>query len=208
MNKIITNISLVLCAVLLLSSCKKNEVDDTKNDTPVANYTNIELGSQNNPKGCFLSLTKGLVYTTATAYDNQSDVDLVFWYNRDTGGASSTATWFTSPAGTMSYYGAYHQEAFIFSDKGLNNWQTLTTTEIGHLAITSGQFDAIETVGQLSTAFHSDDRIFGDAISPKVNDILRFKTYNGKLAIMRIRSITGNAQSTNGMMVIDIKGQP
>lgn len=206
MKKTFQSIAVACYALLALSACKKS--DDGPQDTPANSYTNIELGSQNNPKGCFLSLRTGTVYTISDAFYHQANVDLLFWYNRDTGGASSTATWLTSPAGTMSYYGAYHQEEFIFSTKGLNNWQTLNNTEMGNLAITSGQFDAIENIAQLTTAFNSDSRIFGNSLFPKANDILRFKTHDGKIAVMRVNSVTGNANSTAGRIMIDIKAQP
>jgi hypothetical protein len=206
MKTLLTSISLGLFTLFIFESCKKTEAKDQ--DIAVYSYSNVELGSQNNPIGCFLSLREGKVYTAATGYESQGSIDLIFWYNRDTGGASSTATWFTSPASTLIYYGAYHQEAFIFGSKGLNVWQTLNATEIGHLAITAGQFESIEFVGQLTSSFNSDARVFGNAISPKVNDILRFKTYNGKLAIMHVKSITGNASSTTGKITVDIKVQP
>ncbi len=204
-----TNIlSILLLVIAIISlSCSKSD-DDIIEEIEVLSFSNVELGSQNNPTGCFLGLRNGTVYSTGTAFENQSQIDLVFWYNRDVGGAGSTATWFTSPAGTMSYYGTYHQEDFIFSTQGLNNWQTLNNTEIGHLEITSAQFDAIQTVNQLTTSFNSDQRIFGNSILPKVNDILRFRAHNGKLAIMRVKSITGNAGSINGKMLIDIKVIP
>ncbi len=199
-------LSILIFFSIIFIACKKT--DDDPAEIPVLSFNNIVVGSQNNAVGCFLSLRNGNIYSTNNVFDNQTMVDLVFWFNRDVGGAGSTATWLTSPAGTMTYYGAYHQEAFIFSQNGLDNWTTKNNTEIGHLDITSNNFEQIATVKQLSTSFNSDQRIFGNSISPKVNDILRFRTHNGKMAIMRVKSITGNAASTNGSIIVDIKTTP
>lgn len=207
MKKLINSLlSILIFSSIIFIACKKT--DDDPAEIPVLSFNNIVVGSQNNAVGCFLSLRNGNVYNTNNVFDNQTMVDLVFWFNRDVGGAGSTATWLTSPAGTMTYYGAYHQEAFIFSQNGLDNWTTKNNTEIGHLDITSNNFEQIATVKQLSTSFNSDQRIFGNSISPKVNDILRFRTHNGKMAIMRVKSITGNAASTNGSIIVDIKTTP
>lgn len=202
--KIFSSIMLLVSLV----SCKKEptpEVTNQDETIAVSSFLNINLGNHNNVDfGSFINLRTGEVYhlsIDAKAFDNQSKVDLVYYYNNIN---------HTDPfIGAPTTAGSNNATGGIFDNNpyGINFWTTVNNTEFG-LAndISVGDFNSIQNLAELkskwgtvSVGLHYEYNVLSDKI-------YRFKTTDNKIGLLKINSIVGSGQ-TIGTMNVDVKIQ-
>lgn len=203
--KFITSILLLV----LISSCKKEEnpSDNTNNTTPVpiSSFSNINLGNHNNADfGSFLNLASGTVFSLSSinkASDNQSSVDLVYYYNN----VNHNDAFIGAPttAGSNLATGGI----FDNNPDGINFWTTVNNTEFA-LAndVSIGDFNAITNLSELQSKWGTWNLGLYYVYSIQSEKIYRFKTTNNKIGFLKINTIVGNGQ-TIGTINLDIKIQ-
>ncbi len=198
-----TSIKMLCFAGLVsLAACTKEEGKDPLS-TPINSFKNIKLGNVNNTNyGSFINLKNGSVYFLNQApkgIDNQSDVDLAFWYNTINHGDP----YLGAPAEVQS--NSYDGPIFSSSPNGVNFWTTLHNTGFSTAyQVSVGTFDNIDNYQELKDAVED---IYGNyEYNVRSEKIYKFKTWDNKIGLLRINTISGNGQVA-ATMDIDIKVQ-
>ena len=204
---------LIIASILFLGisvSCKKEvepEPTPTNPDTAIAITTlaNINVGNHNSTDfGSFINLKTGTIYqlsTNAKAVDNQSLVDLVYYYNQ----FNENEPYIGAPT-TLGSNGAIGG-LYDSNPDGINFWTTVNNTEFTAANdISVGDFNAIANLADLKAKWGTLN--FGLYYSYHVmsEKIYRFKTVGNKIGLLKINTIVGSSQ-TIGTMNIDVKIQ-
>lgn len=138
----------------------------------VKKYTNIELGSFNDPIGSFFNTTDGLVYTVSQAKQNQAKVDFLFF--KGVTNQNTIAAPDDPDANTIQTF-------------QLNEWTTKNPTRFYLINMTAAEFDAI---GQLHIfPQFNTQQASSKANMLQVGNVIFFKTAAGKLGYIRVKDI-------------------
>lgn len=194
-----------------LFSCKKepapqdSPVTNPDETTVIAFIDSIQLGNHNNPTdGSFLNLKTGVVYHLTNdpkGVDNQSNVDLVYYYNN----INHTDPFLGAPttAGTNNATGGIYDA----NPQGINFWSNVNNTEIA-LAndISVGDFNNIDNLAELKSKWGTLGLGLHYEYAVQSNKIYRFKTTTNKIGLLKINTIIGSGQ-TVGTMNVSIKVQ-
>lgn len=202
----------ILIFFLIFYSCKKEEnktkqTNTVKTDTTkVFSSLNIALGNQSSDGyTCFMSFDSAKIYTLAEAKANQNTIDLIFLHNNP-----DNLAMFVSPSSlanaTTIKPGIYDANPFGNLELGVYYWAQKNTIQIGVTDISAGDFNNIQTNGQLNTAYDNDYHVtIGWEIDIKPNKIYKFTSNRtGKKGLIKVNSINGD-YSTAGLINFDIK---
>lgn len=203
---------LFLVLFLALYSCKKednktNQTNASKTDTTkVFTLMNLALGNQSSDGyTCFMSFDSAKIYTLSEAKANQNIIDLIFLHNNP-----DNLAMFVSPSSlanaTTIKPGIYDANPFGNLELGVYYWTRKNTIQIGVTDISAGDFNNIQTNGQLNTAYDNDYHVtIGWEIDIKPNQIYKFTSNRtGKKGLIKVNSINGD-YSTAGLINFDIK---
>lgn len=160
----------------------------------VRSFDHVILYAQNHlgtPK-CFFSLTNDSTYTLEEAFQNQGDMDIVYFYGEDENtiaspGASIESTVF---AGYADQY-------------KLDKWTLLNTTRFKPVSLSQQDFESIKTDSSLIALYGAGDGK-RKAKNLQAGDAHSFKTESGKTGVFRVNHISGTDQ---GEVDISIKLQ-
>lgn len=150
----------------------------------------ISLGAQNNltTRG-FLSLTTYQTYFLEEAYNNQSLIDIIYYYDI----YESTLSSPNDNDAPVIFTGTY----------GIANWTVKNESRYNLTDLTEMDFNAASNDSLLIVAYDpvNAKRKGKNAVA---GDVWAFRNYEGRLGLLYIHSITG---TTDGEMVISIKVQ-
>lgn len=150
--------------------------------SPVVAYTNVTMGSYNDPTyGSFMATATGTVMKIAEASADQSSVDFAFYLgavNKSTFGAPSNA-----------------DVQAVFELAGV--WTVFNATLFEMSSLSAAEFDAIGN----AYAFPEFTGTADDINNLLMDDVVIFKTVNNKLGFIKINSINGKGDIVN----IDVK---
>ena len=153
----------------------------------VTSWLDVDMGSYNDPTGSFLATSTGGVYVKVEAFDHQEIIDLIFYL-----GAVVNGSTFAGPADPTV------QDIF-----NLNNdpaWTTFNDTRIISPApIGYEAFNAIGDTYQFPGFEDSQSETFADKLEK--DDVIYFKTADGKKGFLKLNSINGRGDYIN----IDVK---
>jgi len=149
---------------------------------PVVAYTNINMGSYNDPNfGSFMATATGTVMTKTEAASDQASVDFAFYLgsvNKSTFGAPSNA-----------------DVQAVFDLAGV--WTTLNETLFEMVSLSGAEFDAIGDIYIFPEFTGTKD----DINNLENGDVVYFKTVNNKLGFIKVNAINGKGDVVN----IDVK---
>lgn len=164
----------------------KDSVQIVLTRTSETNYNKIRefsvtLGAQNNDSGSFLSFSKPLVYNLDQAFNNQPDIDLIYYFGQ------YQAT-FASPAESEA-------PLYFTGSRGISNWAIKNETRYDTTLLTPSMFDLATNDSLLLAVF---DPVNGRKKAKYLQKdmIISFKTRNGKIGLIKIMSIDGAASGT------------
>jgi len=141
----------------------------------VKKYSNIELGSWNDPIGSFFSTSEGVAYNvtqTSTVPSNQSKIDFLFFKGVTNGNTLA------SPDDI---------DANTISDLKLNLWTNKNQTRFNATSITAAHFDAVGS-NYVFPNFDLNNQST-KANNLAVGDVILFKTQGNKLGLVKIVSL-------------------
>lgn len=194
---------LLVTAILILACSKKN--DDAAES--INSFTNVTLGNEfNTQKGCFVNLKTGTVYSLKSSpkgSENQSNVDLVFWYvSAHPAMPILGAPSMTTPTGLGA------GEAYNYSPDGTKFWTKLNNTNFDFSAyVPVGKFNEVKNFNDLKQAWESGGSLNEHGAEDVKSDaVYRFKTWDNKIGMIYVRSIVGTVSSP-ATIVFDIKVQ-
>jgi len=153
-------------------------------------YSDVTIGSWNDPAGSFFASTTGEVMVKDDATANSAAVDFFFFLGASNGSA------FGGPTDVSL------EQVFDICANCTTNWDTYNDTKfINPAPIGYAEFDAI---GE-NYIFPEFDDVSATTIASQLatNDVVFFKTAAGKLGYIRINSINGRGDQAN----IDVKVQ-
>ena len=146
-------------------------------------YNNISLDAQNvSGAKSFMALSDGTTYTLQDAYNNQSSINLLYYYDV-----------VSSDGNTISSPGANIDASIYTGTYGLSNWTTVNrkTTRFIELSLTQQQFDTISRPSYIVNAYGSNVG-YRKAKNLAAGDAYAFFVENtGKYGIFRVSSLTG-----------------
>ena len=150
----------------------------------------ITLGGDQNATGSFYAAIDetGQIYTVSSAFDNQEDVDLVYFY-----GATNQAS-LAAPSDTA---------AAVFSVYNLNAWTTRNATEI-HAS--TADFTGANNSLAVQDAFDAS-LAQSRASNLSVGDVIAFRTVDGVYGLISVTDID-DANGRAGTITFDVKVQP
>lgn len=168
-------------------------LDTTSRYGDIVRIEDIKLGAQDNTGfGSFYSIGKKAVYTLEEAYNDQTNVDLTFFY--DDFAKDSKAT--------MASPGANVPDGVFSGDYILDNWTTLNTVYYSRsrLSITEDEFyQAVNDSILIATTFAAED---GGRKAKKlaVGDMYAFIA-NNKAAIFKVKEVVSGY---DGYVIFDM----
>jgi len=144
-------------------------------------YNNIMLDAQNVSGGkSFIALSDGTTYTLQDAYNNQSLINLLYYYDV-----------VSTDGNTMSSPGANIDASIYTGTYSVSNWSTRNTTRFIKLSLTQQQFDTISRPAYVVNAYGSTVG-YRKAKNLVIGDAYAFFVENtGKYGIFRVSSLTG-----------------
>jgi hypothetical protein len=205
-------IKLIILSSLVISlfSCEKEEkVTETPivpaAETPINAFDSINLGNHNSTEfGSFLNLKTGTVYSLLTdpkGIDNQSNVDLVYYYNN----INHTDPFLGAPttAGSNNATGGIYDDLV----NGINLWTVVNNTEISLMQdVSTAEFNNIDNLSELKAEWGTFDIGLHYEYAVSSDKIYRFKTFDNKIGLLKINTIVGSGQ-TIGTMNVSVKVQ-
>lgn len=160
---------------------------------PITSITNvILLGAQSNlTDGSFLDAHTGDVYKQTQAISNSAAIDMIYFYGTNTT-LNNNATLAAPNDATVNGTSGNLSMAV-----GMNpqNATKFTTT-----SITTAEFDAMTDDSSFPATVTADSK----ANNLAANDVIAFQTADGKVGLIKVKTITGAAA---GSMTIDLKIQ-
>ncbi len=165
----------------------------------VNTYSNLLLGSQNNTSyGQFVDLETGVAVTIADAKQDSPLIDMVSFHSNNTGVALA------APVNQDVANYIYNQTNF--PGDYLSSWMTRNATQFRKVptngSVKADNFDEILTKEPVIAAF-SEGGTSVTKISPlQLNDVVAFRTVDGKTGVLIIRKRT---QNTSDYWKLDIK---
>jgi len=152
----------------------------------------VDMGAQNNSLGSFYSLSEDSVFSLTSAFNNQSKIDLCYFYDN-----------IETDANTIASPGANIHESVYTGSSGLANWVTRRTTRFKTATISESDFLNATNDSLLMVAYGQSE---GNrkAKNIKTGDIFSFRNEDGKLGLIRVNSVLG---TETGTINISIKVQ-
>jgi len=158
-------------------------------DKEINSFTAVLMGAQNATEGSYFDAEADSVYTQSDADNNQSLIDFVYYYG-STNKASIAAPNDTTVNGTGA--GSLSLTA---------NWTTQNATVFYKTSLTANDFTAIVNANNFEKDY--DAAVTETRISKlAVDDVVAFKTVNGKIGLYHVVAITG---TDSGTIKIDVK---
>lgn len=168
---------------------KSSMISFTITTTPAASnitvYDDKILGAQNNVTGSSFASMDGTVYDIADAKENSEKIDWMYFH-----GATNLAT-IAAPDDADA--------ALVFNGdpNGLQHWDTKNDTRFKMTALSSADFNAINSSVQLVTAATLPTPPDQSKINNlSVGKVLAFETWDEKYGLIHINNITGTADGT------------
>jgi len=157
----------------------------------VKNYPTIKLGGQENDSiGGFLSFSEDMIYEISSASNNQSAIDLIYFYYGD-------------DKNTIASAGANIEEDVFNNPNSPGSWETRNTTMFLKTSLELADYEAIAYDSLLMASYNVTDAK-RKAKELAVNDIYSFKTEDGKFGLFLVKDIIGENQ---GVIEIAVKIQ-
>jgi len=142
-------------------------------------YTNITMGAQSNASlGSFFATSNGQVYLISQAQQNQSLIDLVYYY-----GAINLAT-FAAPSDPTVNGGGSN---FNFC----SDWSVKNNTYFIKVNV---NFDNLSNTTDISNISFSEATT--KVTNLNVNDVVAFKTVNNKIGFIKIKQLQSGGTGT------------
>ena len=155
---------------------------------PIATYSAKLMGADLNADyGSFMDAHSGTVYMVGDAFDNQADVDFVY-YHGSTNGATMAAP--------------NESGAAEFNVYNLDAWTTKNATKFTTTSLSATDFNDIENDATIL-------EVASDPSNDKANqlsqgDVIGFKTEDGKMGVFLVSNIV---PERDGYIEIDVKIQ-
>jgi len=159
------------------------------NFSPIKTYQ-VSIGAQDNAlTGCFFNFSNNKLFNLEQAYNNQPEIDFIFYY----GQYEHT---FSSPA--------ENDALTVFSGiYGISNWTVKNETRYVNTPLVATDFDKSNNDSLIITAY---DEVLAKkkAKNVKTGMIVAFKNASNKKGLIKVLSIVGNE---NGNIDLEIKIQ-
>jgi len=155
----------------------------------IKTINNIDIGAQQCSLGSFYSIDSNKVFFLMDAYNNQSIIDIIYYYTNNSSVLSSPAE---NDAPTI-YTG----------NNGIYQWSIRNETRYCNTTLSITDFNNINNDSLLISSY-KQEQSKRKAKDLKSNNIISFKTHNNKLGLIKINSID---PSETGKINIDIKIQ-
>jgi hypothetical protein len=170
------------------SAMKNLTITYENSSVEVQKWTNITLGSYNDPIGSFFATTTGAVLTVAQGTANPAIVDFAFFLGATNGSS------FAAPIDDI---------LLEFTDYApVANWNPRNDTRLIFPApITASDFNSIGT----SYTFPTFNTVSSVTLVNQldVDDVIYFKTAAGKLGFIKINSINGRGDKSNIDVIVE-----
>jgi len=156
-------------------------------------YSAVLLGSYNDPSvGSFYASSNNTVYTVSTANQNQSLIDMVFYY-----GSSNQYT-LAAPSD-----GSFGTGSGQINSLGIQNWSTRNATSFRKTSLTESDFNAINSGSAIATAYTNGTSTDTKANMLAAGNIVAFKTAPGKYGLIDVKTVNnGNASTGLGQIIL------
>lgn len=153
-------------------------------------YSQIELGAQENGTfGSFFSLHSGQVYSLAGAYQNQSLIDVIYYYGMY--------------EGTLSSPNESEAPSIFSGEMGIANWSIKNETRYDTTLLTPIAFDKAQDDSLLLAVYEpTAGKRKGKFVLPGM--VFSFKNYEGKIGLLKVEEVV---PGTMGKMRCSIKVQ-
>lgn len=158
----------------------------TKKSSPYKEITfveNITIGAQNNSTiGAFLNAQTGNIYTQDDAFNNQSLIDILYYFN------AQDLNCLSSPGGNIT--------GIFTGSTSPENWNIKNTTYYSRnpINITNDEFNNCNNDSLIIAHIFTDGG--RKAKSLTINQFWAFQTQSGKYGIMKINSVSGENTGT------------
>ncbi len=150
---------------------------------PIVSYYSISLGAQENSLvGGFLSFTDHSINDLQTAFNKQSSIDLIYYYEG-------------SDENTIASPGANIDKDVFDDSQGPSYWSISRTTNYLKTSLAVADFEVIQN-DSLLIASYNETNAKRKAKNLMKDDIYSFKTEDGKLGLFLVRLITGKEDGT------------
>ena len=156
--------------------------------SPLTSFTAVLLGAQTATQGSALDADLGQVYNKTDAATNSALIDIIYYY-----GSTNNATLTAPDDETIDGTGA---SSFDYAA----GWATNNATRFNsNPGMTAAQFDAATDDTKLK-----DIETFSDSkiVQLAVDDVIAFKTAEGKKGLIKVVSIDGEG---SGTITLDVK---
>ena len=183
MKKLFFLLLILALTGIILVSCDKEE------DEP--QYVTVAIGAQDNDNtGGFYSVSEKKVYTMDQAFQNQSAIDILCFYEEANGNNIAIA----SPGSGIT--------GIFTGASSVENWTTTDTTFFSTTTLTPEQFDALENTDALIESSFDTENQRKKAKDLKVDDIYAIHIQSGEYGLLKVTAVT---QGTNGSVTFELK---
>jgi len=181
MKKILCLI-IVASTILTFSSCEKENEVKKKIST---------IGAQaNNTIGGYFSVSENAIYSQSDAFNNQTAIDILCFYEEATGNNVALA----SPGSGIT--------GIFTGDSAPENWLVQNTTYFYITPLTAEQFDALTETDQIieSSFIEADSRRKAKDMQPGL--VVSFKTTTGTYGLLKVMEVV---QGEAGSVKFEVK---
>jgi len=177
-TKLLSLAAIALLFSVAFTGCEKDDPEPTKNIA--------KLGAQSNTTfGGFLSVSEKKVYTLSLASQNQDKIDILCFYEAETGNNIALA----APGSNIT--------GIFTGDAAPENWTTKNQTffTLPTSVITVAQFDALKDGEAIIESYFNAEQTSGNrkAKDMKIDDIWTFKTQSGTFGILKVTAVEQGA---------------
>lgn len=167
----------------IAGNVKRDSLIITGNFGEILNYSNIQLGAQNNASTeSFLSLSNSTasLYFQAAAYEHQSEIDMFCFYEE-------TATVVNKMA--LAAPGSNINGIFTGSTAP-DNYTVKNVTFFVKTSLSGSDFDAVKNDGIILASFDPSKK-YKKAKLLAANDVYAFKLQSGKMGLFKVIAVDG-----------------
>ena len=165
---------------VMISSCEKDKEDPS-----------VTLGAQaNTTVPGFYSVSLDKTYTMSQAADNSGVVDMLCFYEAETGNNIALA----SPGSGIT--------GIFTGDDMPDNWTTKNTTYFFMTSLTATQFDAVQDGDALIETSFDSDNARRKAKDVQIGQVWAFKTQDGTYGLLLATAVT---QGTDGTVTFRVR---
>jgi hypothetical protein len=182
MKKLFYFLMVVLAVSFFATSCSKDDEPTTKV---------VTIGAQDNATtGGFYSVSENKVYTQDAAFQNQSAIDILCFYEAANGNNIAIS----SPGAGIS--------GIFTGDTAPENWTTANTTYYTKTTLTPSQFDALAETDELIVTSFDTANAYRKAKNLQIDDIYAFKTQAEAYGLLMVTTVT---QDSIGSVTFEVK---